>query len=71
MSCLIQVNGTAVGFISISTNINTSILKENFELDVFNHFLKKIEKKIPGKIEMRLPCTHLQYLESSQNGSFF
>ncbi|XP_057303252.1 cilia- and flagella-associated protein 61-like isoform X1 [Hydractinia symbiolongicarpus] len=44
--CIVgDVNGTAVGFMSVSTNVNTSILKENFELEVFNYFLKKIERK--------------------------
>ncbi|XP_066929118.1 cilia- and flagella-associated protein 61-like [Clytia hemisphaerica] len=43
--CIVaDVNGVAVGFVNISTDINTEILKENFELKVYNYFLKKIEK---------------------------
>lgn len=38
---------------SISTNVNTSTLKENFELEVFNYFLKKIERKKEGNVTNR------------------
>lgn len=41
---MIQVDGTAVGFVNVSTDINTDILKENFELKIFNYFLRKVEK---------------------------
>lgn len=58
--CIVaDVDGTAVGFMSISTKINTAILKENFELDVFNHFIKKVERKIvvePERIESKEEC---------------
>ena len=43
------MDGTAVGFVNVSTDINTDILKENFELKIFNYFLKKVEKTKEGK----------------------
>ena len=33
-----------MGFMSVSTNVNTTVLSENFELEVFNHFIQTIEK---------------------------
>ncbi|XP_047137832.1 cilia- and flagella-associated protein 61 isoform X1 [Hydra vulgaris] len=52
--CLVaDVNGTAVGFFSASTQIDTNIIKENFDLEVYENFSKKIlqRKEINKKTE--------------------
>ena len=36
---------------SVSTNVNTTVLYENFELEVFNHFIQTIEKTKESMIE--------------------
>ena len=36
-----QVNGTAVGFMSISTNVNVQLLSEYFDLSPFNELKKQ------------------------------
>ena len=40
-----------MGFMSVSTNVNTTVLYENFELEVFNHFIQTIEKTKESMME--------------------
>ena len=55
----LQVNGTAVGFMSISTSVNVQVLSEYFDLSPFNELRKQpslISSNTSGNFDFVLEC---------------